>query len=138
MSEEPWRREIIDALRHGHKIEAIKRYREETGAGLAEAKSFVEALEQTLTSGELPASAVESSVELEDKLVEHLHGGDYIGAIKRHREATGSGLAESRASIISLARRKGIAVPSPAPIAFWVLVAAVVLGIIIAAVYLRR
>ena len=37
--------EIRDLLARGKKIEAIKRYREETGAGLAEAKSAVEAIE---------------------------------------------------------------------------------------------
>ena len=36
--------EIADALASGRKIEAIKMYREATGAGLAEAKAFVEAL----------------------------------------------------------------------------------------------
>lgn len=36
--------QIADALASGRKIEAIKMYREATGAGLAEAKDFVEAL----------------------------------------------------------------------------------------------
>jgi ribosomal protein L7/L12 len=39
---------IRDAIFRGRKIEAIKRYREETGAGLAEAKKAVEDLEQQL------------------------------------------------------------------------------------------
>jgi hypothetical protein len=34
--------EILDALRNGNKIEAIKRYRELTDAGLADAKAAVE------------------------------------------------------------------------------------------------
>ncbi len=37
--------EVIEALRRGAKIEAIKRYREQTGAGLREAKDFVERLQ---------------------------------------------------------------------------------------------
>lgn len=137
MTEEPWRHDVMDALRHGRKIEAIKRYREETGVGLAEAKSFVEALEEAATTGELPASAP-TPQELEERLVAQLQRGDYIAAIKQHREATGSGLAESKAAMESLARRKGIAVPSPAPIAIWVLIVAVILGCIIAVVYLGR
>jgi hypothetical protein len=36
--------ELLDLLRRGDKIEAIKRYRERTGAGLKEAKDAVEAL----------------------------------------------------------------------------------------------
>ena len=40
--------DVIEALRRGAKIEAIKRYREQTGAGLKEAKDFVEALQNRL------------------------------------------------------------------------------------------
>jgi ribosomal protein L7/L12 len=36
--------EVVALARSGQKIEAIKRYRELTGAGLAEAKQAVEAL----------------------------------------------------------------------------------------------
>ncbi len=39
---------IIEALRAGHKIGAIKLYREASGAGLAEAKRFVEQLQSRL------------------------------------------------------------------------------------------
>jgi hypothetical protein len=37
---------VADALRRGKKIEAIKQYRAATGAGLQEAKDFVEELER--------------------------------------------------------------------------------------------
>ena len=37
--------EVVDALRKGNKIEAIKRLREATGVGLAEAKGAVEHFE---------------------------------------------------------------------------------------------
>lgn len=40
--------EIRDLIRGGHKIEAIKRMRDATGMGLAEAKDAVEAIERTL------------------------------------------------------------------------------------------
>jgi ribosomal protein L7/L12 len=36
--------EIVDLVRKGEKLEAIKLYRERTGAGLKEAKAFVESL----------------------------------------------------------------------------------------------
>ena len=39
---------VLEALRSGNKIEAIKRYREATGAGLAEAKDFVEGVERRM------------------------------------------------------------------------------------------
>jgi hypothetical protein len=37
---------VIDALRRGKKIEAIKEYRAATGAGLQEAKDYVEELQR--------------------------------------------------------------------------------------------
>jgi ribosomal protein L7/L12 len=40
----PFERELVTLLGEGKKIEAIKRYRERTGAGLKEAKDAVEAL----------------------------------------------------------------------------------------------
>jgi hypothetical protein len=43
--------DVVDALKGGNKIEAIKRFRVATGAGLAEAKAAIEAAEghKTLT-----------------------------------------------------------------------------------------
>ena len=37
---------VAEALRSGNKIEAIKRYREETGVGLKEAKEFIEQVQR--------------------------------------------------------------------------------------------
>jgi ribosomal protein L7/L12 len=37
--------EIINLMREGKKIQAIKLYRQETGAGLKQAKEFVDSLE---------------------------------------------------------------------------------------------
>ena len=37
--------EIVDLVRRGAKIQAIKLYRHETGAGLRDAKEFIESLE---------------------------------------------------------------------------------------------
>ena len=37
--------EIVDLIRRGKKKEAIRLYREKTGAGLKEAKAFVESLQ---------------------------------------------------------------------------------------------
>ena len=39
--------EVMELLRRGQKIEAIKRFREETGAGLKDAKEFIESLERS-------------------------------------------------------------------------------------------
>ena len=37
---------VVEALKDGRKILAIKRYREATGTGLKEAKNFVDSLER--------------------------------------------------------------------------------------------
>jgi ribosomal protein L7/L12 len=37
---------VLDALRRGRKVEAIKEYRAATGTGLKEAKDYVEALQR--------------------------------------------------------------------------------------------
>lgn len=37
---------VVEAIRAGDKIEAIKRYRQATGAGLKESKEFVEELQR--------------------------------------------------------------------------------------------
>lgn len=37
---------VVEALQRGHKIEAIKHYRAATGAGLREAKEFVEEIQR--------------------------------------------------------------------------------------------
>jgi hypothetical protein len=38
--------DVVDALRRGKKIEAIKKYREATGADLKEAKDFIEVVQR--------------------------------------------------------------------------------------------
>jgi ribosomal protein L7/L12 len=43
--------DVVDALKRGEKIEAIKRYREGTGAGLKDAKDFVEEVQRRAGMG---------------------------------------------------------------------------------------
>jgi ribosomal protein L7/L12/DNA-directed RNA polymerase subunit RPC12/RpoP len=47
--------DVSDLIRRGKKIEAIKRYREQTGVGLKEAKDAVEAMEAAQTWGNVIA-----------------------------------------------------------------------------------
>ena len=138
MSDEPWRREIVDLLSRRQKIEAIRRYREVTGAGLAEAARFVDTLGRTLKTGELPTSTTDLTPELEQILVEQLRSGQFIQAIKHYREATGSDLYHSKQAVEALAQRNGIPIAGPMPFAPWVVIAALILGGIIAAVCFIR
>jgi len=38
--------EVIDAVRRGNKVEAIKRYRENSGVSLKQAKDFIEEVQR--------------------------------------------------------------------------------------------
>jgi len=82
--------EVRDLLGRGEKIEAIKRYRERTGAGLAEAAEAVTAIGR----GERPDSPFLLSDP--DDLLELLRQGRKIEAIKRYRERTGAGLKQAK------------------------------------------
>jgi len=92
----------------GRKIEAIKRFREQTGVGLKEAKDAVEAMErgEAVEVPPLPVAAprrITSEMAIDDgELRRYLAGGRLIDAIKRYRELTGLGLKESKDAIESL------------------------------------
>lgn len=102
--------QLQDALRQGKKIEAIKRYRELTGAGLKEAKDAVEYAEKhpdesgdislsTSEPGHLDADAAEDWQIRAD-----IGRGNKIEAIKRYRELTGAGLKEAKDAVEYIAR----------------------------------
>jgi ribosomal protein L7/L12 len=100
------REEVRSLLERGQKIEAIKRYRELTGAGLKEAKDAVEAIprEQVAPSG----SPIER--DLEDEVLSLLGRGQKIEAIRRYRQRTGADLKTSKDAVDALAERRGILV----------------------------
>jgi large subunit ribosomal protein L7/L12 len=101
--------EFEDELRRlvaeGNKIEAIRRFRAATGAGLAEAKKAVEAL----AAGGPPGGWSGGNV-LDDELRSLLKRGDKIGAIKLYRGRTGEGLREAKDTVEALARQEGLPV----------------------------
>ncbi|MBL8923074.1 MAG: ribosomal protein L7/L12 [Myxococcaceae bacterium] len=110
--------EVADLLRAGRKIEAIKRYRELTGAGLKEAKDAVEALERG-EPAPLPQAppgeqrhVTQEMASDDPELRGHVSAGRKIEAIKRYRELTSVGLAEAKDAVEALAR--GDASPAPA------------------------
>lgn len=93
---------VLALVRAGQKISAIKLYREQTGAGLAEAKTAVEALEE---GKPLPASSLapRPAPAADEAEVRRLaKAGELIMAIKLHRQITGLGLAESKAAVEKL------------------------------------
>ena len=84
--------ELLALLAAGRKIEAIQRYREVTGAGLAAAKETVEALER----GEPLPTKESLDATMEAEIVSLLEGGKKIQAIKLYRTRTGVGLKEAK------------------------------------------
>ena len=89
----------------GQKIEAIKLFRERTGAGLKEAKDAVEAIQR----GQAVPSGPQSDRDLEDEVVSLLEQGQKIEAIKRYHERTGVGLKEAKDAVERMAERCGLA-----------------------------
>lgn len=94
-------------LAAGRKIEAIKRYREATGADLAEAKRAVEAIEQ---GGSLPEGSIGDSAD-EPEILALLRQGRKIEAIRHYRETNRSDLKTAKEAVEALAARHGIAIP---------------------------
>lgn len=101
--------ELEALLAAGRKIEAIKLYREQTGAGLAEAKAAVEALER---GEEIGVSSLEKAEEVEDQLIALLRQGKKIEAVKLCRERSGLGLKEAKSLVEAMAAKHGLEAPS--------------------------
>lgn len=103
--------EVKELAASGNKIEAIKRFREETGAGLAEAKAAIEAL----VAGETAASpAATNSSDLTDEVIRLLERNEKIAAVKLYREQEGTGLKEAKEAVEAIAKQHGLASASGA------------------------
>jgi len=89
--------DIRDLMRSGRKIEAIKRYRELTGAGLKEAKDAVEAPD--FLAPPPPPPAISDDHPRMADVRAFVAAGRKVDAIKLYRELTGLGLKESKDAI---------------------------------------
>ena len=100
--------DVVRLIRAGHKIQAIKVYRELHGTGLADSKLAVEALE----AGNPPPSTGDP-VEAPDpaatgeEVLRLAREGQKIEAIKLYREIHRAGLAEAKAAVEDLMDRHG-------------------------------
>jgi ribosomal protein L7/L12 len=119
--------ELRALMAAGRKIEAIKQYREVTGAGLAEAKDAVEAL----VRGESLPSRESVDSPFESEIISLLEQGRKIEAVKLYRENTGVGLKEAKDFIEALAADHRITVPSRSGCLGVVLFVAVILLVIV-------
>ncbi len=87
---------VDSALSSGQKIEAIRRYREQHGVGLKEAREAVEAVER----GEaVPGPAQVAPTSVDPELRDLIGAGRKIAAIKRYRELHGVGLKEAKEAV---------------------------------------
>lgn len=100
-----WRQQVVELIERGQKIEAIKVYREATGQGLAEAKVFIEHLEESLRTGELPPG--DPFENLSDGIVYEIRKmvreGNKLAAIKRYRELKSVSLHEASQAVAEIA-----------------------------------
>lgn len=97
------RERVLALLAEDRKIEAIKVYREATGASLAESKGAVEMLEREHPASSSPLADA-TDPELLERIRDQLRQGQKIGAIKLYREATGLGLAEAKHAVEAIER----------------------------------
>jgi ribosomal protein L7/L12 len=79
-------------LDQGQKIEAVKVYKDQTGASLAEAKEAIEAMQ----AGAGPPSPPEIGGDLEAELLRLLEAGEKTEACKLYRNRMGVALIEAK------------------------------------------
>ncbi len=92
------------------KLQAIKIYKELTGASLRESKQFVESLGNDKQSNGTNDNGL--SDEVMDKVLDELSAGKKVAAIRLYRNHTGKTLIESRAFIEDLAEKLGLDLPA--------------------------
>ncbi len=127
------KRAILMALHENKKIEAIKLYREATGASLATAKTFIEALQHSLATRQQP-SAGPSAEESVARVIELLETGDKIAAIKAYRDATGTGLKEAKEAVEAMAEERGLTPQGKGCLGAGSILLAIVLGLLTQAI----
>ena len=93
---------VTELMKAGQKIQAIKLYREQTGAGLKEAKDYVESLFERKVDLILKHLGIDPNQGVDEQIMELMKSGQKIEAIKLYREQTGVGLKEAKEYVESL------------------------------------
>lgn len=121
---------VRQLARQGQTIQAIKEYREATGASLQTAK---EAVEGWIKGDEPPRSrAVSNDPGLTDNVRKLARQGRKIQAIKEYREATGASLKTSKDAIEAWMKSEGVSGSSGAGCGTSVLLLLLLLGVSLA------
>lgn len=91
--------ECLEHLQQGHKIKAIKVYREIFGVSLKAAKKAIEDIERDNKSISAESQEEKEQKDFERAVVELVHEGKKIHAIKVYRERTNVGLKEAKEAV---------------------------------------
>jgi ribosomal protein L7/L12 len=94
--------QVIEFMKAGQKIQAIKLYREQRGVGLKEAKDYVESLLERKVDLILKHLGIDPNQGVDEKIMELMRAGQKIEAIKLYRKQTGVGLKEAKDYVESL------------------------------------
>lgn len=95
-------RQVRSLLEQERKIDAVKLYRERTGANLLEAKNAVDAIE----AGETPQSG--NGSDLESEVLMHLRRGETLAAVTLYSQRKGVTLVDAEQAIELLAASAGL------------------------------
>jgi ribosomal protein L7/L12 len=97
--------ELRSLVTDGNRLEAVKRFRKHTGAGLNQAAEAVDALAREQGISQRQSDSVEWDVLL------LLESGQKIQAIKFYRQRMGSGLREAKQAVERIAAEHNISTP---------------------------
>jgi ribosomal protein L7/L12 len=98
--------ELVDLLRHGHFVAAIKRYEARHGVGLQQAKAAIDAWKAKSEQREQVAEVVEQVVT-DPQIVAAIRKGKLVEAIKLYRAKTGVSLQDAKEAIDTWRRQLG-------------------------------
>lgn len=95
-------KKIIDLLRQGRKLEAVKLFRELTGVDLRQAEQEIEYISAGLTGEPTPEPVAPAEVEVPEEVRRLALEGKKIDAIRVLRHQTGLGLKEAKEQVESI------------------------------------
>jgi len=126
---EAFENELRSLVAAGHRTEAVKLYREQSGVGVMDAAEAVESLAREQGISQRQTDSVEWDVLL------LLERGETVQAVKLYRQRTGSGLKESKEAVDRIAAEHNISRPRGAGCFSMIALAVVaVIGTAIAAI----
>ncbi len=103
-------RELVNLLKQGHLIPALKRYRAKHGVGLEEAKAALEAFRTQAASRSKVAKAIDGvarEAASDPQIVAAIRRRNFVEAIKLYRARTGVSLQDAKQAIDAWRRHLG-------------------------------